>query len=73
MTTHDLTTAEVAGLFGVCKQAVRHWANHGKLPSTWVQGRRRFPAAAVAELAQHRHIPLPDWPHPATATHQEPL
>jgi excisionase family DNA binding protein len=68
VTVRDLTTAEVAGLFGVCKQAVRYWANNGKLPTVWVHGHRRFPAAAVAELAQQHHFPLPDWLRPATAT-----
>ena len=68
MTVQDLTTVEVAGLFRVSEQAVRHWASHDKLPSTWVKGRRRYPAAAVAELAQQRNIPLPDWLRAATAT-----
>ena len=72
MTVPD-RTAEVAGLFGVCKQAVRTCADRGELPSAWVQGRRRFPAHAVAELAQRHHIPLPDRLRAATGAREEPV
>ena len=61
MSVQELTSAEVAGLFQVTEQAVRLWASHHKLPHEWVGGRRRYPAAAVAELARDRNIPLPDW------------
>ena len=68
MSVQDLTTAEVGGLFRVSEQAVRQWASHDKLPSALVQGRRRYPADAVAELAQQHHIQLPDWLRAATAS-----
>ncbi len=68
MTVQDLTTGEVAGLFRVSEQAVRQWASHDKLPSTWVKGCRRYPAAAVAQLAHQHQVPLPDWLRAATAT-----
>lgn len=57
----DLTTGEVAGLFGVSQAAVHEWANDHRLPYQWDRGRRRYPAAAVAELATQHHVPLPDW------------
>jgi len=57
----DLTNAQVASLLQVTEQTVDQWAKHGKLPYESVQGRRRYPAAAVAELARDRNIPLPDW------------
>jgi Helix-turn-helix domain len=57
----DLTNAEVAGLFQVTEQTVHDWARDGKLPYQWVQGRRRYPAVAVAELATACKVPLPDW------------
>jgi len=56
----DLTNAQVAGLFQVTEQTVHDWASHHKLPHQWVHG-RRYPAAAVAELATARKVPLPDW------------
>jgi hypothetical protein len=68
VTAPDLTATQVAGLSEVCIQAVRDWANHGKLPSRLVQGRRRFPAQAAAELAHQHHIPLPDWLRAETPT-----
>jgi predicted site-specific integrase-resolvase len=61
MTGQDLTAAEVADLFHVSEQTAKRWARHDKLPSRLVKGRRRYPAAAVAELARDRNIPLPDW------------
>jgi len=57
----DLTNAQVAGLFQVTEQAVDQWANNGKFPYQWVQGRRRYPAAAVADLATACEVPLPAW------------
>ena len=57
MTARELTTAEVADLFGVSESAVHEWASDDRLPYQW--GRRRYPA--VAELAKDRTIPLPDW------------
>jgi hypothetical protein len=32
-------------------------------------GQRRFPAAAVAELATDRTVPLPDWLAPTATAH----
>ncbi len=61
MTARDLTTAEVAGLFGVSESTVHGWANEDRLPSGWDGGRRRYPAPAVAELAAKHKVPLPDW------------
>ncbi len=73
MTVEDLTAAEVAGVFRVSEQTVQEWARDGKMPHEWVGGRRRFPAAAVAQLAQDHHVPLPDWLALATtSTRQEP-
>jgi Helix-turn-helix domain len=57
----DLTNAQVAGLFQVTEQTVHDWASHHKLPHQWVGGRRRYAAAAVAELATEHNVPLPDW------------
>lgn len=68
MTVEDLTAAEVAGLFRVSEQAVHKWAHDAKLPFRWVKGQRRFPATAVALLAQDHHAPLPDWLASAATT-----
>ena len=57
----DLTTAEVADLFGVSESAVHEWASDDRLPYQWDGGRRRYPAAAVAALAIEHNVPLPDW------------
>ena len=67
MTGRDLTTAEVADLFGVSPSAVHDWASDDRLPCLWAGGRRRYPAAAIAELATKHSVPLPDW-LAATAT-----
>ena len=73
MTGHDLTAAEVADLFYVSEQTAKRWARDDKVPSQLVKGRRRYPAAAVIELARDRNIPLPDWLCDTTATAQEAL
>ena len=57
----ELTTAAVAGLFHVTKAAVLYWANREMLPCVWVRGCRRYPAAAVAELARDHNVLLPEW------------
>jgi len=59
VTARELTTAEVADLFGVSESAVHEWASDDRLPYQW--GRRRYPATAVAELATEHNVPLPDW------------
>ncbi len=61
MTGQGLTVAEVADLFHVSEQTAKRWARNKKVPSQLVKGRRRYPAAAIAELARDRNIPLPDW------------
>jgi hypothetical protein len=62
VTAHHRTTAEVASPLRV---------DDDRAPLS-IQGRRRFPTAAVAELAQQRNIPLVAWLRAATATREEP-
>jgi transcriptional regulator with XRE-family HTH domain len=73
LTDQELTAAEVAGLFQVSESAVHTWADQDRLPFRRIKGQRRFPAPAVARLAHQHQVPLPDWLHPATPTHQEPV
>lgn len=43
----DLTTAQVAEVFGVGKSAVHEWASDDRLPYVRAGGLCRYPAAAV--------------------------
>jgi hypothetical protein len=61
VTPPELTSAQVAEVFQVSEKVVGDWARDDKLPSVWAGRRRRYPAAAVAELAKDRNLPLPDW------------
>lgn len=64
----DLSTAEVAELFGVATNTVRNWHDRGQLAGERLpdppgrRGNMRFPWAAVVELAAslRREVRHPD-------------
>ncbi len=68
----SLTLTHVKAVFGVSEPTITRWVNSGKLPYQTISGRRRYPAAAVAELAKNRNIALPDWLCAASAQQAPP-
>jgi hypothetical protein len=72
VTARELTTAGVAGLFGVRESTVHEWASDDRLPYRWDEGRRRYPFAPVAALATQHHVPLPNWLAAASAQGTQP-
>jgi excisionase family DNA binding protein len=51
-----LRSAEVAAIFQVSPKTVSRWAQHGLLPcQRTLGGHRRYPAAAIEELAASLH------------------
>lgn len=52
-----LTTGEVAKILHVSPKTVARWATEGKIPHlVTLGGHRRFPSAAVRELARRLHF-----------------
>jgi excisionase family DNA binding protein len=55
-TASFLRSAEVAAIFQVSPKTVSRWAQDGRLPyQRTLGGHRRYPAAAIEELAASRH------------------
>ena len=61
MTDELLTCAQVAAMFGVCRETPRRWASQGKLCSLETAGgHRRFWRSEIESLLRDREVPAHD-------------